>query len=66
MTDKTKNPESGSQGTMSRRALLARLGLAAAAAYATPVALNIGQARASSYSGRRWGGRRRRRSYSRG
>lgn len=65
MTDMTDRHGAEAAEPMSRRRILGRLGLAAAAAYAAPVALNIGQARASSfssYSGRRGG--RRRRSYS--
>jgi hypothetical protein len=41
---------------VSRRAVLARLGLAAGAIYAAPVLLQLGEAKASSFSGR---GRRR-------
>ena len=41
------------ESIMSRRAVLARLGLAATAAYAAPVLLDLGQAKASSFSGRR-------------
>ena len=40
---------------ISRRAMLAKLGLAAGAIYAAPVLLQIGEAKASSFSGR--GGR---------
>lgn len=64
MTDRSETTN-----TLSRRKVLARLGLAAAAAYAAPVALNLGQARASGYSGggrRSYSGGGRRRSYSRG
>ena len=53
-----KNSENG---VMSRRGMLMKLGIAAGVAYAAPVMLKLGQAKASSYSG----GRRRRRSFSR-
>lgn len=36
-----------------RRTMLMRLGLAATVAYAAPVMLNLGEARASSFSGSR-------------
>lgn len=38
---------------VSRRAMLAKLGLAAGAIYAAPVLLQIGEAKASSFSGRK-------------
>lgn len=55
---------------VSRRAMLARLGLAAGAIYAAPMLLQLGEAKASSFSGRRRDGWRRpirgeRRSFSR-
>ena len=61
--------KSETRTTLSRRAMLMRLGLAAGAAYAAPVLLNLGEAHASSFSGSRSGrsfsGRRRpRRSFS--
>lgn len=67
-TDRTID-ENRKQGFTSRRNLLAKLGLAAAAAYTAPVLLQLSEARASSFSGRGsggGGGRRRttRRSYS--
>lgn len=43
---------------VSRRAMLAKLGLAAGAIYAAPVLLQIGEAKASSFSGRGRGRRR--------
>ena len=46
---------------VSRRRLLMRLGLAATAAYAAPAMLQIGEAKASSFSGRSSGRRGRRR-----
>lgn len=42
--------------TLSRRAMLGRLGLAAAAVYTAPVLLNLSEAKASSFS-RRGGSR---------
>lgn len=41
-----------SDAKFSRRAMLAKLGLAAGAIYAAPVLLQIGEAKASSFSGR--------------
>lgn len=41
-----------SDAKLSRRAMLAKLGLAAGAIYAAPVLLQIGEAKASSFSGR--------------
>jgi hypothetical protein len=38
---------------LSRRAMLGRLGLAAAAAYTAPALLNLSEAKASSFSGPR-------------
>lgn len=48
---------------LSRRAMLGRLGLAAAAVYTAPVLLNLSEAKASSFSGRSFSGRRRRVQY---
>lgn len=45
--------------TLSRRKMLMRLGLVAGAVYAAPVVLQLGEASASSFSGRRGGGKRR-------
>lgn len=60
MTHDTDTP------SVSRRRLLARLGLAATAIYAAPAMLELTPAKASGFSGRgSGGGRRRRRSYSR-
>ena len=42
-----------SETAISRRIMLKRLGLAATAAYAAPVMLSLGEARASSFSGSR-------------
>lgn len=47
--------------TLSRRTLLARLGLAAGVAYAAPVMLKLSEARASSFSSFSGSGVRRRR-----
>lgn len=55
----TKSNETSRKDPMTRRAMLAKLGLAAAAIYVAPVALELNQARASSFSGRGGGGRRR-------
>lgn len=57
--------KSETRTTLSRRAMLMRLGLAAGAAYAAPVLLKLGEAHASSFSARSFSGRRRpRRSFS--
>ncbi len=52
-TDETRN--------VSRRSLLAKLGLGAAAVYAAPVLLQLNPASASGYSGGSFSGRRQRR-----
>lgn len=56
------------QSIVSRRGVLAKLGLAAVAVYSAPVLLQLGEARASGFSGGSYSGRgrgrRRRRSYS--
>jgi hypothetical protein len=48
---------------ITRRGMLAKLGMLATAAYAAPVVLQLGEAKASGFSGR--GGARTRRSFSR-
>jgi hypothetical protein len=66
MTDTTQT-KMDKAGSMTRRQVLAKLGLAAAVAYTAPVMLQLGEAKASSFSGgRRRGGSnyRRRRSFS--
>jgi hypothetical protein len=52
---------------ITRRGMLAKLGMLATAAYAAPVVLQLGEAKASGFSGRsvRGGGARTRRSFSR-
>jgi hypothetical protein len=56
------NEEKTETGTLlSRRGLLVRLGLAATAAYVAPVMLQLGEAKASSFSGGRRRVRRARR-----